>query len=53
MRDISFTKFIEETHNGKKWILIFGKIYDVQNFINLHPGGAKIMSSYIGKDASV
>ena len=41
-------------HNSGKscWLLISGKIYDVTNFINLHPGNAKTIVSNCGQDAT-
>ncbi len=40
-------------HNNPKdcWLLIDGKIYDVTNYINLHPGG-KVMAKFCGQDAT-
>lgn len=34
----------------KKWLLIEGILYDVEHFINDHPGGLKYISMAIGKD---
>jgi cytochrome b involved in lipid metabolism len=34
------------------WMAIDGKVYDVTQFINSHPGGAKRILEYCGKDAS-
>lgn len=41
-------------HNSSKscWLLISGKIYDVTNYINAHPGGANEIISSCGKDAT-
>lgn len=35
------------------WISIYGKIYDVSKFLELHPGGASRIFKYAGNDASV
>lgn len=35
------------------WVVINGQVYDLTNFITLHPGGAKIILKYAGKNASL
>lgn len=37
---------------GKYWIIIDGFVYDVNDFYDSHPGGAKILRAFIGRDAS-
>ncbi|KAI8141452.1 delta-9 desaturase [Fennellomyces sp. T-0311] len=37
-------------NEGKKWILIEGILYDMEDFINEHPGGEKYIRTSIGKD---
>ena len=34
------------------WTVIYGVIYDVENYQNIHPGGSSGVKEYIGKDAS-
>jgi sulfite reductase (NADPH) flavoprotein alpha-component len=34
------------------WIIISGRVYDVNEFNHMHPGGAKIIQSYSGMDAT-
>jgi len=34
------------------WMIIDGRVYDVSEFVHLHPGGLKIMRSYSGMDAT-
>jgi sulfite reductase alpha subunit-like flavoprotein len=35
------------------WIIISGRVYDVNEFNHMHPGGAKIVQSYSGMDATL
>ncbi|EMD33160.1 hypothetical protein CERSUDRAFT_118222 [Gelatoporia subvermispora B] len=42
------------THNSREscWIIVHGKVYDVTEFLDDHPGGSKIILKYAGKDAT-
>ena len=40
------------TEAGGLWLIIEGDVYDVSNFVDEHPGGAKIMKRVGGKDAT-
>ncbi len=35
------------------WIIISGRVYDVNEFNHIHPGGAKIIQSYSGMDGTL
>lgn len=42
-------------HNNvdkRVWVVINGKVYDLTDFLNVHPGGSEIILKYAGKDAS-
>ncbi|KAI0815253.1 FMN-dependent dehydrogenase-domain-containing protein [Irpex lacteus] len=41
-------------HNNAKscWVIIKDRVYDVTEFLSEHPGGAKIILKYAGKDAT-
>jgi cytochrome b involved in lipid metabolism len=34
------------------WMIIHGKVYDVVNFLEDHPGGPEILHQHAGKDAT-
>jgi delta8-fatty-acid desaturase len=38
--------------SSSKWIAIHGTIYDITQFVNVHPGGQMILSAYAGRNAS-
>ncbi|XP_060589119.1 uncharacterized protein LOC132744427 [Ruditapes philippinarum] len=35
------------------WIVLSDKVYDVTDFLSLHPGGAEIMFEHAGCDATI
>jgi len=35
-----------------KWCIIEGEVYNIEGFLNMHPGGKKILLPYLGRDAS-
>ncbi|KKK12419.1 hypothetical protein P175DRAFT_0501518 [Aspergillus ochraceoroseus IBT 24754] len=41
-------------HNTQEscWVILYGKVYDVTDFLSEHPGGAKIILKLSGKDAT-
>ncbi|KAL7417848.1 FMN-dependent dehydrogenase-domain-containing protein [Mrakia frigida] len=40
------------TKEDRLWVIIDEKVYDVTDFIDLHPGGQKIIMANAGKDAT-
>lgn len=38
--------------DAKKYIIIDNKLYDVTEFVEDHPGGADVLLTHVGKDAS-
>ena len=51
----SFTPADVAAHNNADkgmYIIIDSSVYDVTNFVDEHPGGAKILKRVAGKDAS-
>jgi len=43
----------KEIKSNKYWIVINGKVYNVQNFIKKHPGGDQIIMNHATQDATV
>ncbi|KAJ5966599.1 hypothetical protein N7481_013313 [Penicillium waksmanii] len=41
-------------HNTREscWVILYGKVYDVTDFLSSHPGGAKIILKLSGTDAT-
>ncbi|OOQ90440.1 Cytochrome b2, mitochondrial [Penicillium brasilianum] len=41
-------------HNTSKscWVILYGKVYDVTDFVSDHPGGANVILKLAGKDAT-
>lgn len=50
--DISDVVLHNDDQHGY-WIIVSGRVYDVNEFNHIHPGGAKIIQSYSGMDATV
>lgn len=44
-----------QQHNTEKdaWIIHRGKVYDVSEFLQRHPGGKDILLAYAGQDVTV
>ena len=42
------------SHNDgdEQWMVIHGKVYNVQSFLKFHPGGEAVMREYIGRDGT-
>lgn len=51
----TFTPADVSSHNSPDkglYIIVDNSVYDVTNFVDEHPGGAKILKRVAGKDAS-
>ncbi|KAI5121350.1 hypothetical protein M0805_000658 [Coniferiporia weirii] len=51
---MAFTLSEVARHDSSKscWVIIQNNVYDVTDFLSEHPGGAKIILKYAGKDAT-
>ncbi|KAE8606933.1 hypothetical protein XENTR_v10010932 [Xenopus tropicalis] len=36
----------------ERWLVINRKVYDITRFVNIHPGGPRVISHYAGQDAT-
>ena len=45
---------LSSTENGKKWVIIEGKVYDLAPLFvqHMHPGGLHVLSALLGRDAT-
>ncbi|KZT29405.1 cytochrome b5 [Neolentinus lepideus HHB14362 ss-1] len=51
-KTVNLEELKQHTSKDKLWLLVSGKIYDVTNFIDEHPGGDEVMLAEAGKDAT-
>ncbi|KAI0762848.1 FMN-dependent dehydrogenase-domain-containing protein [Fomes fomentarius] len=51
-RTFSLHEVSKHNSSSSCWVIISNKVYDVTEFLPEHPGGAKIILKYAGKDAT-
>ncbi|KAF4563210.1 Cytochrome b2, mitochondrial precursor [Pleurotus pulmonarius] len=49
---VSSAAVAEHASRDSCWIVVHGKVYDVTDFLDEHPGGSKIILKYAGADAT-
>ncbi|GMM31375.1 Irc21 protein [Martiniozyma asiatica (nom. inval.)] len=49
---ITLDELAKHKNPGDYWIALGRKIYNITDYIDYHPGGAKILLAYCGKDAT-
>jgi L-lactate dehydrogenase (cytochrome) len=49
---MDFKKVQSHNHKDACWLVIHGKVYDLTEFKDIHPGGSKIILKQAGKDAT-
>jgi len=50
---LNSSEIIKHNNSLDCWLIINNKVYNVTNFLFVHPGGASTMIPYCGKDATV
>eukprot|EP00854_Cymbomonas_tetramitiformis_P019902 gene19902-23809_t len=51
-RTIPFAEVAQHNCAGDCWVVIHGRVYDLTEFLGVHPGGSEIILKYAGGDAS-
>ena len=49
---IPFSEVEKHNSKGSCWVVLNGKVYDLTSFLAEHPGGAKVITKWAGKDGS-
>jgi len=52
MREITLTECKEHSSEESCWLVMHGKVYDVTEFLDDHPGGDEIILQAAGRDAT-
>ncbi|XP_026426684.1 cytochrome b5-like [Papaver somniferum] len=52
MKTHSYEDLLKHNQNKDCWLLISGKVYDVTEFMEDHPGGDQVLLTAAGKDAT-
>ncbi|KAI7859964.1 hypothetical protein BDC45DRAFT_431621 [Circinella umbellata] len=52
MATISLQEVAQHNKKDDLWVILYGKVYDLTQFLPEHPGGQKIILKFAGKDAT-
>ncbi|KAG2227703.1 hypothetical protein INT45_004745 [Circinella minor] len=52
MATISLQEIAQHDKKDDLWVILYGKVYDLTQFLPEHPGGQKIILKFAGKDAT-
>lgn len=52
MRVISKEELSKHNHEDSVWIVLFGRVYDLTPYLNIHPGSEAPLIESAGKDAT-
>jgi len=50
---ISLAEVADHCSFDDAWMVIYDKVYDVTEYLDLHPGGQEVMLEYVGYDSTV
>lgn len=51
-KEYTVEEISQHQSDDSRWLIIDDKVYDVTKFLDDHPGGAKPLKYYSGKDAT-
>ncbi|MCO5249469.1 MAG: fatty acid desaturase [Chitinophagales bacterium] len=51
-KEYSRNEILQHNQIDDCWIVLFNKVYDITNFLDKHPGGAEILMTRAGEDAT-
>lgn len=51
-QDVSWAEVARHNAKNDCWCVIHGKVYNLTNFLDKHPGGGSIIVKFAGKDAT-
>jgi cytochrome b involved in lipid metabolism len=52
MKELAIDEVTKHNTENDFWLVIDGKVYDITNFLAMHPGGEQILYPYGGKDVT-
>lgn len=52
MKTFTVEEVAQHNTESSFWIIIDSLVYDLTNFLGMHPGGEMILYPYAGKDAT-
>jgi len=50
--EVAMEEVAKHVSKDDAWLVLFGEVIDVTNFLGIHPGGQDMIMNYLGKDAT-
>jgi len=50
---ISLSEVSQHTSPYDGWIVLYDKVYEITEFLRLHPGGEEVLAEYLGYDGTL